>query len=237
MKVLFNARLCILILFAGSCAQKQTRTAQQDVVPPQFDTTIVVYDEARQPLHYSQYVRLIETGKYAFRMHNGQRIIERMPPETLKHLRVDSTVLSNLLFRWMAMADRIIINKAGRKLFLERNGKIFYECGVQLGSNPVGAKQKEGDGRTPEGLYYIDYNVNREPAYYRGFHISYPNESDKINAKKLGVDPGRDIMIHGTGPSREGLKDWTNGCIAISNSAIDTLSKYTTNGISIEIKR
>jgi murein L,D-transpeptidase YafK len=78
----------------------------------------------------------------------------------------------------MLMADKIIVQKAKRKLYLERNGKVIFEFPVQLGKNPVGPKQSEGDGRTPEGFYYIDYNVNRDPANYRGFYILYPNEKD-----------------------------------------------------------
>jgi murein L,D-transpeptidase YafK len=198
---------------------------------------MVVYDETGKKLHYSQYSALIRTGKYGFEMGNGEKLIKKMSPGILKYVKVDSTILNNLLLRWLAMADKIIVEKAKRKLYLERNGKIIFAFPVQLGNNPIGAKQKEGDGRTPEGLYYIDYNVNRDPAYYHGFHISYPNEKDIANARRLGIKPGGDIMIHGTGPDRVNRKDWTNGCIAVSNAHIDTLKKYTTNGISIEIRK
>lgn len=225
---------CILLTFCIACTPKKEESASQEL-PSHFDTTIVFYNESGNPLRYYQYAPLIKTGKYLFRMDKGQRKIEEADPELLKNIKLDSAALSNHLFRWMAMADKIIISKADRKLYLNRNGKIFFETDIQLGKNPVGPKQIEGDGKTPEGLYYIDYNVNREPAYYRGFHISYPNDSDKANAKKLGSDPGGDIMIHGTGPTRAKLKDWTNGCIAISNADIDTLSKYTSNGVAVEI--
>ena len=225
---------CILVLFCTACTSKREESVSQELHVP-FDTTIVFYNENGNPLRYYQYTRLLKTGKYLFKMHKGQRTIEEADPQLLKNIKLDSTALSNLLQRWMTMADKIIVSKSDRKLYLKRNGITFFEADVQLGNNPVGPKQKEGDGKTPEGLYYIDYNVNREPAYYRGFHISYPNTEDETRAKKLGVKPGGDIMIHGTGPTRANLKDWTNGCIAISNSDIDTLSKYTTNGIAIEI--
>jgi len=237
MRVLSNCGIIILVVFCLGCVQPPAESASEKTLSSAFDTTIIVYDVAGKPLHYRQYVQLIETGKYSFKMNNGNRVIEKIPNEILKYVKTDSIILNSLIHRWMVMADNIIVEKAKRMLYLERNGKIIFEIPVQLGNSPVGAKQKEGDGRTPEGRYCIDYNVNRDAAYYRGFHISYPNEKDQANARRLGFKPGGDIMIHGTGPTRINLKDWTNGCIAISNSHIDTLTKYTTTGISIEIKK
>ncbi len=229
--------LIIGVTYCLACTPPRKEVTSKEEISLSFDTTMVVYDETGKQLQYSQYAALIKTGKYSFKMGNGKKIIEKMSPGILQHVKIDSSILNDLLLRWLDMADKIVVEKAKRTLYLERNGKIIFKFPIQLGRNPIGSKQKEGDGRTPEGLYNIDYNVNREPAYYHGFHISYPSEKDIARAKMLKINPGSDIMIHGTGPDRVNRKDWTNGCIAISNSQIDTLKKYTTNGISIEIKK
>lgn len=218
-------------------AQPREEADSEKTSDSRLDTTIIVYSAAGKPLGFRQYSQLIRTGKYIFKMRDGKKVVEKIPDDMLQYMTVDSAIAEDLLLQWTAMADKIIVNKAERKLLVERNSKVIFEFPVQLGKNPIGAKQKEGDGRTPEGLYSIDYNANRDPAYYHGFHISYPNERDSLDAKRLGIKPGGDIMIHGTGPTRIGLKDWTNGCIAISNAHIDTLIKYTRNGISIEVRK
>jgi murein L,D-transpeptidase YafK len=198
-----------------------------------LDTTIQVYDEQNHLLRYYQYVKLLYTGKYYIGMKDEKRAIMLLRGNT----QTNDTVINNLIYYGLTMVDKIRVEKSKRKMYLERNGKVVFEFAVNLGKNPIGQKQKEGDGHTPEGLYIIDYNVNTNAAYYKGFHISYPNAQDSINAKRSGRDPGRDIMIHGTSPARSKLKDWTNGCIAISNSNIDTISMYVRNDTPIEIHK
>ncbi|MGH9422503.1 MAG: L,D-transpeptidase family protein, partial [Thermoanaerobaculia bacterium] len=99
-----------------------------------------------------------------------------------------------------AHADRVIIQKEARQLTLLRNGKPFRSYRVSLGSNPIGAKEREGDGRTPEGLYTID-SRNAGSKYHMALHVSYPNAADRLRARRLRVSPGGEIMIHGT-PNR-----------------------------------
>lgn len=113
-------------------------------------------------------------------------------------------------------ADEVFVSKACRLLYLLKDGKAFRCYPIQLGQNPVGAKLREGDKRTPEGRYIIDWR-NPKSKYYLSLHISYPNEEDQMRAKKHGYDPGFDIMIHGTNDDCLGKSDWTHGCIAVTN--------------------
>jgi murein L,D-transpeptidase YafK len=138
-------------------------------------------------------------------------------------------------------ADRILILKSERKLQLMRGGKIFKTYKVALGPNPVGHKQREGDGRTPEGVYVIDYR-NANSQFYRALHVSYPNAADREAARKRGIRPGGLIMIHGLGKkyswvgSAHTLKDWTLGCIAVTNEEIDEIWRFVPDGTPVEIR-
>ena len=137
-------------------------------------------------------------------------------------------------------ADLVIVYKSQSKLLLKRDGKTLNEFSVVFGANPMGAKQQVGDERTPEGRYILDYK-NAKSAYYKSIHISYPSEADRIRARKLGVKPGGDIMIHG---QRNGFGwlgfavqwfNWTDGCIAVKNSAMDEIWDAVAVGTPIVI--
>jgi len=138
-------------------------------------------------------------------------------------------------------ADKVIVEKSQAKLLLMYKGKIIKEYHVAFGAEPKGHKQKEGDERTPEGEYVLDYKKSNS-SYYKAIHISYPNEQDKLNAKKLGVEPGGMIMIHG---QKNGFGlfsfitqkfNWTNGCIAVTNSEMDEIWDAVDNNTPIEIR-
>ena len=138
-------------------------------------------------------------------------------------------------------ADKIIVEKSNRKMYLYSSGHILKTYKIVLGGNPEGHKIQVGDEKTPEGSYFIDYR-NPNSKFYKSLHISYPNQDDKNNAKKLGVSPGGDIMIHGInkyfswlGPLHR-LWDWTDGCIAVTNSEMDEIWDLVPIGIIIEIK-
>ena len=140
-----------------------------------------------------------------------------------------------------AKADRVVVVKHKRELLLMRGNKVLKAYPVALGFHPAGAKRREGDGRTPEGIYVIDRRV---PAshYHLALHISYPNATDQARAAALHQAPGGAIMIHGM-PSwfggRDTLQfadDWTNGCIAVSNSAIEEIWRAVDDGTAIEIR-
>lgn len=138
-------------------------------------------------------------------------------------------------------ADRVVVDKSSRQLTLMRGHIELRSYRVALGSNPVGDKLREGDGRTPEGLYLLDWR-NPESEYYRSIHVSYPSPVDEAEAARRGVDPGSNIMIHGLPPGYEWLGeghnryDWTEGCIAVSNAEMDEIWQAVDDGTLIEIR-
>ncbi len=140
-----------------------------------------------------------------------------------------------------ARADRIVIEKARRRLVLMRGGRPLRSYRIALGRHPVGPKRRRGDGRTPEGLYRIDWR-NPKSRYHLSLHISYPDRRDRARARRLGVSPGGSIMIHGL-PNGMGwlgrlhaLVDWTGGCVAVSNSEIEEIWRLVPNGTVVEIR-
>lgn len=138
------------------------------------------------------------------------------------------------------IADKVIIEKAARKLHLLQNGKAFRTFKIALGIRPVGDKKKEGDFKTPEGKYLLDIR-NKDSDFFLSIRVSYPNATDRQEAKKLGADPGGAIMIHGqpNEPSQSEVyyqtQDWTNGCIAVSNSDMIDIWLMTGENTPIEI--
>jgi murein L,D-transpeptidase YafK len=138
-------------------------------------------------------------------------------------------------------ADKILIEKKERLLMLLSRGKVLKTYKIALGGNPDGPKERKGDNKTPEGTYVID-SRNKDSRYHLSLHISYPNEKDKKRAKKLGVSPGGDIMIHGikNGFSWAGDYhtdvDWTKGCIAVTDDEIEEIARLVPNGTIVEIR-
>jgi tetratricopeptide (TPR) repeat protein len=138
-------------------------------------------------------------------------------------------------------ADRILIEKAARRLTLFSKGEVLKTYKIALGGNPVGAKERQGDNKTPEGTYIIDAR-NRGSSYHLSLHVSYPNEGDKKRARELGVSPGGDIMIHGikngygwVGDAHAEV-DWTKGCIAVTDEEIEEIHKLAPLGTTVEIR-
>jgi murein L,D-transpeptidase YafK len=136
--------------------------------------------------------------------------------------------------------DRVIINKAKRELLLMHGGKVVKSYAVALGRNPIGPKTRQGDGKTPEGVYSIS-GRNPASAFHRALRVSYPNSTDRAQAKRRGVAPGGDIMIHGL-PNGQGhigkahrLTDWTEGCIAVTNEEIEEIWGMVADGTKVEI--
>jgi murein L,D-transpeptidase YafK len=131
--------------------------------------------------------------------------------------------------------DRIVIHKSRREMLLLSGDAVLRQYRVALGRNPVGPKLQEGDGKTPEGRYTIDRR-NPKSAYHLSLHISYPDAADRDRARAAGVDPGRDIMIHGlkNGERREG--DWTQGCIAVTDEEMDEIWRLVEDGTRVVIE-
>lgn len=137
-------------------------------------------------------------------------------------------------------ADRIVVKKAERKLYLYKDENTLAVFPINLGRNPRGAKRQQGDARTPEGRYIMDYR-KRDSEFYRALHVSYPNSADRAQARRRGVDPGGNIMIHGLPNWYRGtdenfpFKDWTQGCIALGNRHIDMVWALVPDDTPIEI--
>jgi murein L,D-transpeptidase YafK len=136
-------------------------------------------------------------------------------------------------------ADRILVDKSDRTLILFKNGKEVHRyTDIRFGDDPVGHKRFEGDEKTPEGNYTIN---GRNPAssYHLSLRISYPNAGDRAYAKAKGKSPGGDIFIHGQPNGWNGptiARDWTDGCIALSNAEIKLLWKQVDDGTPITIQ-
>lgn len=140
-----------------------------------------------------------------------------------------------------AVADRVLVEKAARRFTLLRGNELLKVYRVALGHSPVGPKEEEGDQRTPEGKYLIDFH-KEDSDYHRALHISYPAQHDIDRAAARGVSPGGDIMIHGIRNGRGWIgafhrrTDWTAGCVAVTNSEIEEIWRAVPDGTPIEIR-
>lgn len=124
--------------------------------------------------------------------------------------------------------DKIVVKKSSNKMMLYKDNKLIRVYHVALGGNPIGHKQQEGDQRTPEGRYMLNYK-NTKSKFYKSINIDYPNKRDIDRATARGVDPGDDIVIHGL-PNELGSytgrlepMNWTEGCIGVRNHEMDEI--------------
>jgi murein L,D-transpeptidase YafK len=148
--------------------------------------------------------------------------------------------LANLPTDDKAKADLVVVYKGERILQLKRAGRVLKTFPIALGRAPTGPKLQEGDGRTPEGVYSLDW---RNPAsrFYRAIHISYPRAGEAVHATRWGVSPGGHIMLHGlpNGVPAERVghprRDWTDGCIALTNEEMDEIWARVEDGTTIII--
>lgn len=156
----------------------------------------------------------------------------------MKYFLLITWLISSFVF---AEVDLVKVDKSERKMYLLEGQKVVKEYHVALGANPKGHKQQEGDKKTPEGTYVLDYK-KQDSSFYRSIHISYPNEQDKKKAKKKGVSPGGFIMIHG---QKNGFSlfstatqkfNWTDGCIALTDSEMDEFMVLVKVGTKIQIE-
>ncbi len=130
---------------------------------------------------------------------------------------------------------RILVYKERHRMYLLHNDKVLKRYHIELGFAPIGDKQVERDGKTPEGEYFIDRR-NPNSAFYLSIGISYPNAADRAEAKALGQSPGGDIFIHGARrPGDPKGADWTAGCISVSNRQMEDIYAMVKNGTRISI--
>jgi murein L,D-transpeptidase YafK len=156
----------------------------------------------------------------------------------MKYIALLLTILSGFA---IAEVDLVKVDKSENKMYLFNGDTLVKEYDVAFGANPKGHKQQEGDEKTPEGDYVLDYK-KEDSAFYRSMHISYPNQTDIENAEKLGVSPGGFIMVHGQrnwlgwlAPITQNF-NWTNGCIALTNSEMDDFMSLVKVGTKIQIE-
>jgi murein L,D-transpeptidase YafK len=131
-------------------------------------------------------------------------------------------------------ADEIRVFKQQRRMDLLRDGRVIRTYRISLGDRPIGHKTQQGDERTPEGRYRITFR-NDKSRFHLSLRVSYPNEADRAQARKRGVDPGGDIMIHGNTPPGY-TRDWTDGCIAVTDREIEEIWRLVPVGTPIAIE-
>lgn len=172
---------------------------------------------------------------------NYRRGIKAQENEILALKKKVGTLEQKIFELRSAPVDKVLIEKKNRRLTLFSKGEAIKSYKIALGGNPVGPKERQGDNRTPEGIYTI-VSRNRHSKYHLSLRISYPNKKDKKRAKELRVSPGGDIMIHGI---KNGLSwaggfhtdiDWTEGCIAVANKEMEEIARLVPNGTRVEIR-
>ena len=133
---------------------------------------------------------------------------------------------------------QVVVNKGARQMLLLNGNTVLKAYRIGLGTQPVGHKQFEGDGKTPEGIYYID-RFNPRSRYHLSVGVSYPNVQDAALAQALGREPGGDIFIHGQGPEgrvlSKQMRDWTFGCIAVTDDEVEDIYAMLREGTPILI--
>ena len=156
-------------------------------------------------------------------------------------MALSNSAMANAGNKFMGKADYVVVKKAERKLYLYRGSEVLKTYRISLGKEPDGHKLRSGDSRTPEGTYTLDWR-NPHSKYFRSIHISYPNTTDRYDARERGDAPGGAIMIHGQPNSwleRSRLlfhgDDWTEGCIAVQNHEILEIWEAVEDGTTIEI--
>ncbi len=131
---------------------------------------------------------------------------------------------------------QVVVNKGDRRMYLLHDKQVLKSYDIDLGNQPVGAKRFEGDGKTPEGIFFID-RFNPQSRYHLSVGINYPRQEDRIRAQLAGMRPGGDIFIHGKGPEGRALarKDWTAGCIAVDDTEIEEIYAMLRPGVAVVI--
>lgn len=227
-------------------------------LPSEIDTSIIVQDSKGTPLQFYQYVKPVFNYEAIIYQDRGVWKLHRLNESAADSLRKDDDAVASR-DRWdayrnrdvstnwrakldaiahtLAQSDYVLVIKHKRKMYVSRKGKPVLTFEIDMGWAPMGHKEKDGDGKTPEGIYHLDNKFNRSDKFHKSIHISYPNFKDKENAKKKGIKPGFGIEIHGTYLAKVDAKDWTAGCIALQNNEMDILFEHVGNGTIIEIRK
>ena len=227
-------------------------------LPSGIDTSIIVQDSRGTPLKFYQYVKPVFNHEAIIYQDRGIWKLHRLTEEAADSLTKDDYAVasrdkwdayrdSDHITNWrtkldaiahtLAQSDYVLVIKHKRKMYVSRKGKPVLSFDIDMGWAPTGHKERDGDGKTPEGIYHLDDKFERSDKFHKSIHISYPNLKDKENAKRKGVKPGFGIEIHGTYDAKIKAKDWTAGCIALQNHEMDILFEHVANGTLIEIRK
>jgi len=161
--------------------------------------------------------------------------------KALYAMKIFALILTIVSFSCFSEIDLVKVDKSENRMYLLENEKVIKEYHVAFGGSPKGHKEQEGDQKTPEGLYTLDYK-KEDSSFYRAMHVSYPNQADLDNAKSKGVSAGGFIMVHGQKNRLGWLSsitqqfNWTNGCIALTNKEMDEFMSLVKVGTKIEIQ-
>jgi len=181
----------------------------------------------------ADYLKIIKLAK--LRMVNMERTAFVMI--TPKKTDYENTLIEvEEFYRIRSMIDKVLVIKSERKMYLQKKGKTLRTYSIGLGPKPIGQKEYEGDGKTPEGFYHLDWQKWDSPTFH-SYHISYPNDIDLARAKAKGLTAGSNIMIHGTSKGLKKKKDWTNGCIALNNTDMAEFRKIVFLDTPVEIRK
>ncbi|GAB3927534.1 L,D-transpeptidase family protein [Mucilaginibacter myungsuensis] len=208
-------------------------------IPPVIDTFRIYQDQYHNSLKFHQYFKLLLEGEAFFNTNLQGRFLAvfRKRNADDKAALLDAENFQQRLaatYAVLSSADSIVVLKSKRRLMFFRNNKPFLTYRCNLGQVPIGDKEKAGDRKTPEGHYRLTGKTT-QVKYYKAYLISYPDSVHKEAARRKGVLPGDQIMVHGTSDSRKNKRDWTNGCVAIANAGMDSLFKYVIPGTPISI--
>jgi len=206
-------------------------------IPHDIDTSQVFPDQNNNLLNFRQYFDLLFNGRAIVLFNEHGKYLRTLTgsPQPLRN-RLDTINRLDFVYTQLRQADKILVVKHTRSLYIQRGGKTFLTFSCALGRNPIGDKQRAGDMKTPEGIYRM-VGKTTQVKYHKGYLISYPDSAHVAKALKMGVQPGDQIMVHGSSEKKKSLKDWTNGCIAISNAGMDSLFKYVLPRTPIEIRK
>ncbi|KQB99996.1 murein L,D-transpeptidase family protein [Pedobacter sp. Hv1] len=227
-------------------------------LPKGMDTSIIVKDLNGTPLKFAQYIKPVFNHKAIIYQDRGEWRLHRLTETSQDSLKKDDYAVAsserwdayrnpdtitdwrvklNAIAHTLAQADYVLVLKGQRKMLIKRKGRLIKTFNINMGWAPVGHKEREGDGKTPEGLYHLDSKYDRSDKFYKSYSISYPSIKERAAAKRKGINPGFGVSIHGTKPGKTKAKDWTAGCIALQNKDMDTLFAYIADGTLIEIRK
>lgn len=177
------------------------------------------------------FIKIIASAKF---LSGSSKNTIQLPGHTLTY--EEGLIRAEENYRLRNMVDKVLVLKSERKMYLLKKGNTVKTFPIALGPNPLGQKEYEGDGKTPEGIYTLNWQKWNSSTFH-SFHISYPNTADLERAKKKGLTAGSNIMVHGTSKGVKKRKDWTNGCIALSNDDMLEFRRIVFQDTEIEIRK